>query len=265
MNYCAHTLDKLFYLIGTDVESVCANVDNKINDKDIEAQAQVLLKMKNGAVIDIGGGTTGISIFKDGKVVYIADEPTGGTHFSLVLAGAYGKTFEDAEVYKRDEKNHRELLPVLKPVIEKVSSIISNHIEGYDVEEFATGYVVMENGAVIYLESSWALNTTDVAGVRYMICGDKAGVDNYNGKFKINGICNDKQYVIYPDLAPAGVAFTERQGAYTQYQEQRVFLDAIRGNGELVTKPEAAAVVVQILDGIYKSARSGEPYYFDKD
>lgn len=137
--------------------------------------------------------------------------------------------------------------------------------EGYDVEEFATGYVVMENGAVIYLESSWALNTTDVAGVRYMICGDKAGVDNYNGKFKINGICNDKQYIIYPDLAPAGVAFTATQGASTPYQEQRVFLDAIRGKGELVTKPEAAAVVVQILDGIYKSARSGEPYYFDKD
>ena len=99
------------------------------NMLDESTAANEVLKMKNGAVIDIGGGTTGISIFKDGKVVYIADEPTGGTHFSLVLAGAYGKTFEDAEVYKRDEKNHRELLPVLKPVIEKVSSIISNHRE----------------------------------------------------------------------------------------------------------------------------------------
>lgn len=107
------------------------------NMLDESTAANEVLKMKNGAVIDIGGGTTGISIFKDGKVVYIADEPTGGTHFSLVLAGAYGKTFEDAEVYKRDEKNHRELLPVLKPVIEKVSSIISNHIEGYDVEELS--------------------------------------------------------------------------------------------------------------------------------
>ena len=59
--------------------------------------------MKNGAVVDIGGGTTGISILKDGEVVYIADEPTGGTHFSLVIAGAYGKPFQEAEVFKRDE------------------------------------------------------------------------------------------------------------------------------------------------------------------
>lgn len=107
------------------------------NMLDESTAANEVLKMKNGAVIDIGGGTTGISILKDGEVVYIADEPTGGTHFSLVIAGAYGKTFEEAEVYKRDEKNHRELLPVLKPVIEKVSSIISNHIKHYEVDELS--------------------------------------------------------------------------------------------------------------------------------
>jgi ethanolamine utilization protein EutJ len=87
--------------------------------------------------VDIGGGTTGISVLKDGKVVYIADEPTGGTHFSLVVSGAYKKTFAEAELYKRDIKNHKELLPVLKPVIEKVASIISQHIKGYDVKEIS--------------------------------------------------------------------------------------------------------------------------------
>lgn len=104
---------------------------------DESTAANEVLQMKNGAVVDIGGGTTGISVLKDGKVVYIADEPTGGTHFSLVISGAYGKTFEEAELYKRDEKNHRELLPVLQPVIEKVSSIISRHIEAYNVEELS--------------------------------------------------------------------------------------------------------------------------------
>ena len=104
---------------------------------DESTAANEVLKMKNGAVVDIGGGTTGISILKDGKVVYFADEPTGGTHFSLVISGAYGKSFEEAELYKRDEKNHRELIPVLQPVIEKVASIISQHIEGYNVEELS--------------------------------------------------------------------------------------------------------------------------------
>lgn len=104
---------------------------------DESTAANLVLGMKNGAVVDIGGGTTGISIFKDGEVVTIADEPTGGTHFSLVMAGAYGKSFEEAERYKRDESHHRELLPVLKPVMDKVASIISRQIQGYEVDELA--------------------------------------------------------------------------------------------------------------------------------
>lgn len=105
--------------------------------KDESSAANEVLKIKNGAVVDIGGGTTGISIFKDGKVVYVADEPTGGTHFSLVLAGAYKKSFEDAEFFKRNPSNHKEILPVLKPVIEKVSAIIRKHIEGYQVDNIS--------------------------------------------------------------------------------------------------------------------------------
>jgi ethanolamine utilization protein EutJ len=104
---------------------------------DESTAANEVLKMKNGAVVDIGGGTTGISIMKDGKVIYIADEPTGGTHFSLVISGAYKKSFEDADVYKRNPDNHKELLPVLKPVIEKVASIISQHIKEFDVQEIS--------------------------------------------------------------------------------------------------------------------------------
>lgn len=61
---------------------------------DESTAANAVLRMQNGAVVDVGGGTTGISIFKDGKVVYVADEPTGGTHFSLVISGAYGMSFK---------------------------------------------------------------------------------------------------------------------------------------------------------------------------
>lgn len=102
---------------------------------DEPTAANEVLKIVNGAVVDIGGGTTGISILKDGKVVYTADEATGGTHFSLVVSGAYQKSFAEAEVYKRDINHHKELMPVLKPVIEKVASIINQHIRGYDVEK----------------------------------------------------------------------------------------------------------------------------------
>lgn len=107
------------------------------NLMDESTAANKVLQMKNGAVIDIGGGTTGISVFRNGEVVYIADEPTGGTHFSLVIAGAYGKTFEDAEIFKRDERNHKELTPIIKPTVDKVSSIISRHVRGHEIDEIA--------------------------------------------------------------------------------------------------------------------------------
>lgn len=104
---------------------------------DEPTAANALLKIENGAVVDIGGGTTGISVLKDGKVVYVEDEPTGGTHFSLVVSGAYKIPFAEADRYKRDARNHKELLPVLKPVIEKISSIINQHITGFDVKEIS--------------------------------------------------------------------------------------------------------------------------------
>ena len=58
-------------------------------------------------VVDIGGGTTGLAILKEGKVVQIEDEPTGGTHLTLVLSGNYHVSFEEAEaidVYKRQRR-----------------------------------------------------------------------------------------------------------------------------------------------------------------
>ncbi|MBQ2707183.1 MAG: Gfo/Idh/MocA family oxidoreductase [Clostridia bacterium] len=136
-------------------------------------------------------------------------------------------------------------------------------VSKYDVEESAFGFIVMKNGATIILESSWALNTTDVAGVRFMVCGDKAGADNYGGKFKINGINNDRMYIHEPDLKPAGVAFYDAGGASPTVMEQRVFTDACLGKGELVTKPEHAAVVTRILDAVYASAESGQPVFFE--
>lgn len=102
---------------------------------DEPTAANAVLKIKNGAIVDIGGGTTGIAILKDGEVIYVADEPTGGTHFSLVIAGAYKLSFDDADQYKRDPKHHKELLPVLRPVIEKVASIINRHVRDYAVEQ----------------------------------------------------------------------------------------------------------------------------------
>ncbi len=47
MNYGAHALDKLFYLLGAEAVDVTATVGNFKNCTDIEGHAQFLLKFKN--------------------------------------------------------------------------------------------------------------------------------------------------------------------------------------------------------------------------
>jgi len=101
---------------------------------DEPTAANAILKIEDGAVVDIGGGTTGIAIFRQGEVVYTADEATGGTHFSLVVAGALDMSFEAAELYKRDPAHHAQLFPLVRPVMEKVASIVSRHVVAYPVE-----------------------------------------------------------------------------------------------------------------------------------
>ena len=101
---------------------------------DEPTAANAVLGLQNGAVVDIGGGTTGIAILEDGEVVYVADEPTGGTHFSLVISGALGMSFEEAERYKIDPSHHAELFPLVKPVMEKVGTIVARHVANYKVE-----------------------------------------------------------------------------------------------------------------------------------
>src|SRR4029079_1237776 len=83
---------------------------------DEPTAANNVLQIKDGAIVDVGGGTTGIAIFKNGEVVYTADEPTGGTHFSLVIAGSTGTSFEEAEELKKNPNEQQRLFPIIRPV-----------------------------------------------------------------------------------------------------------------------------------------------------
>lgn len=92
--------------------------------------ANNVLQLHEGVIVDVGGGTTGIALLQDGQVAYTADEPTGGTHFSLVIAGALGISLEEAEVLKITVEEQPRLLPLVRPVMEKVASIITRHVAG---------------------------------------------------------------------------------------------------------------------------------------
>lgn len=102
---------------------------------DEPTAANAVLGIEDGVIVDIGGGTTGLSILKDGRVIYTADEATGGTHLSLVIAGNYRISFEEAEDIKKDVKRQREILTIVRPVVQKMATIVREHVVGYNVED----------------------------------------------------------------------------------------------------------------------------------
>jgi ethanolamine utilization protein EutJ len=106
---------------------------------DEPTAAARVLGVRDGAVVDVGGGTTGISILRDGKVVFTDDEATGGTHMTLVLAGALGVSFEEAERIKMSPTPAQDVFSVVQPVVEKMAAIVNRCLHGHDVE---TIYVV---------------------------------------------------------------------------------------------------------------------------
>lgn len=122
--------------LGNVVEAAGFRLTNIVDEPTAAAS---ILGIQDGAVVDVGGGTTGISILKGGKVVFTGDEPTGGTHMTLVLAGFHGWTTQEAEAAKRDPTQESNVFPVVKPVVEKMASIVKNYLKGYDVD---TVYVV---------------------------------------------------------------------------------------------------------------------------
>lgn len=134
--------------------------------------------------------------------------------------------------------------------------------EEFTVEDSAFGYIVMENGAVVTLESSWALNVAEAREACYVLCGDKAGLDTL-GDVRVNYVKNNRQCIEKPDLSSGGVAFYDGDSDSPSVLDQRKWIDAVLGKGELCVKPEQALVVTQILEAIYTSAKTGKPVYID--
>jgi len=100
---------------------------------DEPTAANAVLRLRDGVVVDVGGGTTGVAVVQAGEVVHTADEPTGGTHLTLVIAGALGISFEEAEELKKDPVQQLRLFPLVRAVMEKVATIVATSTRGWPV------------------------------------------------------------------------------------------------------------------------------------
>ena len=139
----------------------------------------------------------------------------------------------------------------------------------FTVEDSAFGFIKMKNGATIMLESSWALNTLLVDEAKTILCGTRGGADMLGtgaNALRINGERFSKLYTTIPELGVGGgVAFFEGAAGLTPPElEARMWINHVKDDSKpLITKPEQAYVVTQILEAIYTSQKNGKPVFFD--
>ncbi len=89
---------------------------------DEVSAAQALLGVRDGAIADVGGGSTGVGVYRDGSLVSLGDRPGGGAQLNLILAGALSMDVAEAEERKRAGGNQD--LSILGPGIERIADNI---------------------------------------------------------------------------------------------------------------------------------------------
>lgn len=131
-----------------------------LNTLDEPSAANSVLNVENGAVVDIGGGTTGISIFENGKLVKTADEATGGTHLTLTIAGNYKIDFAEADKLKVDPAKQADVYSIVLPVLNKIGSIVKDKAAEHQVEElYLVGGTSCLKGIEKAIESETAIKS----------------------------------------------------------------------------------------------------------
>lgn len=131
----------------------------------------------------------------------------------------------------------------------------------FTVEDAAFGYITMKNGALILLESSWALNTLDVKEAKTTLCGTLGGADMEDG-LRINKAWMGALTTVKPAQGK-GVDFYDASTLSPAELEAARWIDAVQNDTPAFVQPRQALVVTEILEAIYESARTGKPVYFD--
>ena len=114
---------------------------------DEVSAAQCTLEVTDGVVVDVGGGSTGIGVFRDGALVRLDDRPGGGHHLDLVLAGALGIELEEAERVKRERP--AEALGILIPGLERIAESVRAMTTAIDDPDAAELPLHLAGGALM--------------------------------------------------------------------------------------------------------------------
>lgn len=129
-------------------------------------------------------------------------------------------------------------------------------VNEFTVEDSAFGFIKMKNGAVINLESSWAINLEQSREASTTLCGTLGGADLINDEVRLNKVAYGKQAVEVYNTSGAGVPFfSPKSLKRPEEAECEQWLNAIIEDKEPLVLPEQALVVTEILEAIYLSAK----------
>ncbi|MBE7046275.1 MAG: Gfo/Idh/MocA family oxidoreductase [Ruminococcaceae bacterium] len=160
----------------------------------------------------------------------VEEATEGNVHLSIAESGAYTGTFTPRE-YKKEE---------------------------FNVEEFATGFMRLDNGMSVNFKFSWAINLP-TTNLDMVICGDKGGISvnnemlyknvgNYQAETKLKWFDNGEY---------KGVPFEQHRYMY------RNIIGALKGEEEYLVTESQNMEVTKIIEGFYKSADTGKEVRFD--
>jgi len=132
----------------------------------------------------------------------------------------------------------------------------------FTVEDSAFGFIKFRNGATIFLESSWALNIRQPGEAICTLCGTEGGADMWDG-LHINGEKFGHLYVEKAQLEAGSVAFFDGEAESAADLESRLWIKSILEDTDPIVLPEQALVVTEILEAIYTSHETGQPFFFE--
>ncbi|MCW2866629.1 MAG: ethanolamine utilization protein EutJ family protein [Marmoricola sp.] len=113
---------------------------------DEVSAARMTLGIADGVIVDVGGGSTGVGVFREGELVALDDRPGGGHHLDLIVAGALRTELAVAEKIKRERPE--ECAAVLRPGFERIAESIRALSAGSeDLEVHLAGGALMFPGA----------------------------------------------------------------------------------------------------------------------
>jgi predicted dehydrogenase len=115
----------------------------------------------------------------------------------------------------------------------------------YSVEDLATGFIKLENGATVFLEASWESHVPKEVFYCSLV-GTKGGADL--DPLRIYKDMHGAAADIQPTFAPAN----------GHEMEIKHFISCIKGESKCMSTGEHGLHIMQILDAIYESTRTGK-------